>query len=337
MKTSTAFSTALVAAVLILGLGAPGCGGEKKTPPVPVGTMQEYRDPGFGFRLKYPDGWVSNSEVGRARFYNARDIEKKFLDPMGDAPNGVVIGVTTTVTTSPDSERDREIADMTKIGIVVGKQEPVTLDGKNGLRVPYSAHYSQNVVETGEHLYFSVDTLLYDLQTAGFSDLFQAYKGIFDSSIHSFQFPKPVPKGRDATLPSEIFTQGQTKSFSYEYPENFNFESVPKKENEEAVSLRGENRSCSIQFLVFAAKGLTLQKVFDQNKGSFKGAVSGKATIGGQPALTLTYGPTRDVERRFYFVVRNDKVYRVTMDWVRAQRSDYLAAYEKVLNSIKFK
>jgi hypothetical protein len=90
-------------------------------------------------------------------------------------------------------------------------------------------------------------------------------------------------------------------------------------------------------FHVFGAKGLTLEKAFDQNKGKYAGAVTGKATIGGQPALSLTYAPTREVERRFYFMVKGDKVYRITMDWFKPQREEYLAAYEKVLSSIKFK
>jgi hypothetical protein len=88
---------------------------------------------------------------------------------------------------------------------------------------------------------------------------------------------------------------------------------------------------------VFGAKGLTLEKVLAQNKGKFAGALEGKATVGGQQAMTLTYQATRDVERRFYFVVKNDKVIRATFDWFKPQRAEYLAAYEKVLSSMKFK
>ena len=53
--------------------------------------------------------------------------------------------------------------------------------------------------------------------------------------------------------------------------------------------------------------------------------------------MTLTYSPTGQVERRIYYVVKNDKVFRVTLDWVRTQRQDYLATYDKVIGSIKFK
>ena len=77
--------------------------------------------------------------------------------------------------------------------------------------------------------------------------------------------------------------------------------------------------------------------MFDQNKGKYKATSSGKATVSGEPAQWLQYSATKDVDRRFYFVVHNGKVLRITNDWVKAQKDDYLAAYEKVLSSIKFK
>ena len=104
------------------------------------------------------------------------------------------------------------------------------------------------------------------------------------------------------------------------------------------VDLHGGRLDCTIRFDVFGAKGLTLDKVFDQNKALVKQQITtGKATIGDQPASFLTYSATRDVERRFYFVVRNDKVYRITFDWFKPQSVDYLKAYDLVLRSIKFK
>jgi hypothetical protein len=75
----------------------------------------------------------------------------------------------------------------------------------------------------------------------------------------------------------------------------------------------------------------------DQNLGRYKPTAKGQTTIGGQPAPHFTYAATKDVDRRFCFVVKDDKVYRLTMDWFRPQRDQYLAAYEKVLSSFKFK
>jgi hypothetical protein len=226
---------------------------------------------------------------------------------------------------------------MAKMGFQMDKEFPVAMGGKPAVRVNYMGAYTAQIRENGHHVYFAADTLLYDFRFAGFSDLYEAHKGVFDAVLGSFAFPKPVEKGRDQTLPSDVMADYATASFTFQYPENFNFESVPKGSNELALSLRGVNRSASIQFTVFGAKGLTLEKVFEQNRGRFAGAAQGKATIGGAPSLTLTYAATKEVERRFCFVVKNDKVIRVTFDWVKAQRAEYLAAYDKVIASIKLK
>jgi hypothetical protein len=330
------FGTAL--AVLLVALLVAGCGGKKKTEPVQVGEMIDFRDAAVGYHLKYPKGWFQDAEVGvRASFCNAQDVNRRFLDPTGPFPDGVMVVVEILKTSSPDSLWKGLVAEMTKQGFVLDKPFPVKVGASDGYRVNYTGNYTAQIKETGHHIFLSADTVLYDMKFAGFSDLYEAYKAVFDAVLASFELPKPIEKGRDATLPSETVSDYSTQFFTFQYPDNFNFESVAKGNNELVVSLRGANRSCSIQFTVFGAKGLTLEKVMAQNKGKFAAAVEGKATVGGQPAMTLSYPATKDVERRFYFVVKNDKVIRATFDWFKPQRAEYLAAYEKVLSSIKFK
>ena len=38
-----------------------GCGEEKKMEPVKPGDMETYRDPGFGYSIQYPKGWMPNA------------------------------------------------------------------------------------------------------------------------------------------------------------------------------------------------------------------------------------------------------------------------------------
>jgi hypothetical protein len=324
--------------VLFVVVLLAGCSGKKTVEPVPVGEMLDYRDAAIGFHLAYPKGWIQDAEVGtRARFFNAPEVDKKFLDPTGPYPDGVTINVELTRTTSPDSVWKAQIGEMNKMGFVIAPEEPATLAGKKAVKVSYSGAYTNKVKEAGYHIFFNADTLLYDIRFAGFGSYFEAYKAVFDASLTSFELPKPVEKGRDQTLPSDATSEYATPLFSFQYPDNYNFETIPKGNNELAISLRGANKSCSIQFTVFPAKGLTLEKVFDQNKGKFVAASAGKATVGNQPAMTLTYPATKDVERRFYFVVKNDKVVRITLDWFKPQRTEYLAAYDKVINSVRFK
>lgn len=333
----TAGSTALSLGAILLSLFLSGCSTETRMEPVKVGEMDSYRDPGYAYTVQFPKGWISNVQVGHASFYNAQEVDKKFLEPTGQFPDGVVIEVNVSHAPSPEQKRKEITDEMTKNGFVVGKEEPVTVGGKPGFRTGYTGLYTQSVKETGQHIYVAVDTLLYDIRFAGFGPYFDAYKAVFDASLASFQFPKPVVPGRDATLPSETTTEYNGKLFTFQYPDNYNSTNPSKGANEEVVELRGQRQDCSIRIEVFGAKGLTVEKVFDQNKGKFRATSTGKATIGGQSAMTLTYAATANVDRRFTFVVRNDKVYRITMDWYRPQREEYLSAYEKVLGSMKFK
>lgn len=327
----------LSAAMFLFALVVAGCGGDKQTALLPVGEMQEYRDPLYGFHFQYPQGWAAEGEAGRSRIYNSPAGRDRFLEPTGPYPDGVVITVDVIKTATPAEEKTKLVAELASSGYVVGQESATTLGGKDGIKVPYTANYSSKVKVTGHHIYVMMDTVVYDMSFAGFGDLYASHQTIFDSVTRSFAFPRPVEPGRDATLPSEVLTPYDAKMFSFQYPENFNFVNVPKGNNELALGLRGVRQDCSILFHVFGAKGLTLEKAFDQNKGKYAGASTGKATISGLPALTLTYAPTREVERRFYFTVKDDKVYRVTLDWYRPQRAEYLTAYEKVISSIKLK
>lgn len=322
---------------VLFGLIVAGCGGQKTVTPVAVGEMQEYRDPLYGFRLQFPKGWKNQSEAGKARIYNSEEVVQRFVDPMGTYPDGVMIAVDIIKAVAPGEQKTALLAEMKSSGRVMSQETALTLGDKTASTVRYTANWSKKIKEEGMHIYVAMDTVLYDITLAGFGDQYEAHKLVFDAIVKSFEFPKPIEKGRDQTLPSDAYTNYDAKLFSFQYPENFNFSDVAKGNNELALGLRGVRQDCSIQFIVFGAKGLTVEKVVDQNKGKYPGASAGKATISGLPSLTLTYSPTKEVERRFYFVVKDDKVYRVTMDWFKPQREQYLAAYEKVIQSIKIR
>ncbi len=335
MKT-LARTVPLVCTALVVLL--TGCGGKKKTEPVPLGPMTEYRDPTLGYRLQYPADWKVNGSATRVVFYSAEGVDQRFLEPTGAFPDGAALMIDITPTNVPDSLWNAQVADLTKQGFIVEKPFPVTVAGKQAHQVNYTGHYTTQIKETGHHIYITLDTMLYDLRFAGFSDLHEAYKAVFDAMTASFQLPKPVEKGRDQTLPAEGMSEYSTQFFAFQYPDNYNFTNPSRGTNDFVVEMRGPNLSTSIRFDVFGAKGLTVQKVFNQNRSRFPGnAVAGKATVGGQEALTLTYAPTSQVERRTYFVVKNDRVFRITLDWIKAERQDYLPSYDKVIGSVRFK
>jgi hypothetical protein len=328
----------LPAAIALALLTLSGCSkGNQELPKVAVGEMDTYKDPGYGFSLSYPKGWVSSTQVGRAAFYNQSDVDQKFIDALGQHPDGVMFMVDVIKTSTPDQDKARTLEEMKKNGFLLVPEQPFAIGGKNGTRFTYTGQWSKNVKEAGEHIYVVVDSVLYDFKIAGFGGQYGACSEVFKAMVASFQFPKPVVAGRDETLPSESTSEYNGKLFSVQYPDNYDVETAPKGNNEEVFALRGRRRDCSIRVDVFGAQKLTVEKIVDQNKGKYPGSSAGKATIGGNPSITLTGTPAKDIERRVYFSVKNDKVYRITMDLYKPQRDVYGPAYEKVISSFKIK
>jgi hypothetical protein len=322
----------LLAAILLIGCG------EKKMEPVAVGEMQEYKDPGFGWSLSYPKDWpVVNAEVGRARFYNATGVDSKFRVPNEPGTIGVEISVDVIKTGDAASQVAKNIAEMKTNQFQVQPEEKVTVNGIEGTKVKYAANWGKGSIIRGHHVYLAKDSLLYDLGFAGFGQFYDAYAAVFDASLSSFKPAKQKEKERDETLPSESYSTFNGKAFSFDYPENFNSTNPTKGKYDEVAEFRGVRQDCSIRFDVSAAKGLTLEKVFQQNKGLIRGGVPGKATVAGQPAMTLTGAVTKDVVRRMYFIVKDDKIIRITTDWYKPQTDQYNAAYDKVIASVKLK
>ncbi len=334
IRTTHGFLTALACAGLVLFM-LPGCG-KKEVQPVKVGEMTEYRDPAYGFKISYPKGWQINAEVGRAVMYSAADVDKRFLDPEGAYPDGALISVTLTKDPHPMDVADSTMSQMKAAGFQVTGPEQVTVADKPGQRFTYSGRFSAGT-QTGEHYYIPLDTVLYDVWFAGFGDYYTQYQDVFAASLKSFQLPRPVVKGADETLPSDTFVEGETKYFTYMYPENFNFSNPAKGTFEMSTEMHGYRQDCSIRFDVFDAKGQAVEKVYDQNKGKYRSTGTGKATVGGEPALYVAYNPTKDVTSRAYFLVHKGKAVRITMNMYRPQEKEYMAAFEKVLGSLKWK
>src|ERR1700690_1263682 len=54
---------------------------EKKIEPVKVGELNDYRDPAYGFKIKYPVEWKQLGTAGKAVFVKSQEVLDKFLDP----------------------------------------------------------------------------------------------------------------------------------------------------------------------------------------------------------------------------------------------------------------
>jgi hypothetical protein len=330
MKSNIIFA-ALIALFVI------GCQ-PKKPEPVPVGQMTDYRDPGFGFSIKYPAEWKSLGSMGNATFAKSQDVVARFQDFKSGEAGGMV-----TVTATEYAGKKAE--DMIQSNIDELKQaaqfEPVqqiTVGGKPASKYPYSIKVTTKNSIFGYQVYVPGDTALYKLDFQGYGDMFEAHAAVFEAMLKSFTLPVIQAKGSTVWVPSPNLSDYNSNYFTLQYPENMEFTSVKKGDKDLVMEMRADRLDCSIHVDVFSAKKLTTEKVWEQNKKLYKNTRgTGDATIGGNKAYWVDYAPAKDITSRAYFTVKNDKVIRITLNWFSPQKDIYFATFEKAVNSIKFK
>ena len=89
---------------------------------------------------------------------------------------------------------------------------------------------------------------------------------------------------------------------------------------------------------IFPAKGVTVEKVFEENSPKFPGSRPGGETqISGNKAMVLNWAPMAGVSGRAYFLVKNDQLYRVVVTWAREKQDVYLPVFEKMVQSLQLK
>ena len=101
----------------------------------------------------------------------------------------------------------------------------------------------------------------------------------------------------------------------------------------------GMRNDCSIDIDIRPAKKLELAKVVEQNSKFFDPKSKGETNIGGDKAMYLNYAPqkVRNINSRVYFIVKNDRIYRIILNYYTPMKKDFLPAFEKVVASIRLK
>ena len=151
--------------------------------------------------------------------------------------------------------------------------------------------------------------------------------------------------GTNAGLIGSMITSGFTSIetytggafFTMAYPDNLEFVQVPKGNNDFAMEMRADRRDCSIHIDVFGAKGLTVDKVWEQNKGRYKSRGTGETALDGNKTYWVDYSPVANIGSRAYFTVKNDKVIRTTLNWFAPKRDVYFPVLETMVKSMKIK
>lgn len=335
-------------AVFVLGLslclmaGIGGCskGGENLT----ITGWEKYHNQFFPISFTYPKGWSVSADGSKVNVYSNAATAPKFVDWGVEAPDGVrlLVGYQKL-----DSLQDvgKLIGDMYEeyksSGFKIGPLGKKTIAGVEWLTFEYSGKVKKELVLKEIRFAVVKDTTLYTLYYSGFNDVYEQGKAALDSLLSSFAFPLPKAQQKAQELvevPSPNFETFDNFALRMSYPDNFDTRTPRPSGNVTfSLELRGVRQDCTIRVDVIPAKGLTADKVLDQNLKNYKVTSRGETRIDGDRAPYVNYSIAKGIESRVYFLVKNDKWYRVTMNVNSTLKKDFLPAFEKCIGSLKAK
>jgi PsbP len=334
MKSLTILTCLLALMTLLV---FQGCG-KTEVAPVPVGKMNEYKDPGFGFTIHYPENWKQLGTIGKALFTESQDMATKFIDPTKGIEGGrVMVEAIAYEGKTPEAIIEAGKGSLQEQQAELSPQAAVTVGGKPSVKIPYSIQATTKAKIYGYEIYVPGDTALYKLTVEGYGDQYNAYAGVFDAMVSSFVVPVVVAKSPDTWSAAPTISALETKYFTMLYPDNMEFVDVKKGEKDYVVEMRADRQDVSLHIDVFGAVGLTVDKVWEQNKGRYKARGNGETTIDGLKTFWVDYTPMANVTSRAYFTVKNDKVVRTTLNWHTPKREVYFPVLEGMVKSLKLK
>ena len=315
-----------------------GC--SKKIEPVKVGEMNEYKDPAFGFKIKYPKEWKNLGQAGKAVLTQSQEVINKFMDPKSGTDGAMVTVEAIRYTGRTAAEIIQTAKDELKQmnADVSPDAQGTTIAGKPMTQIPYRIQATTKTSIFGHIDFIPGDTAMYKLDFQGYGDQYAAHVPVFDAIIKSFEIPVVVAKKPDQWIPSGNMETYNSNFFTMLYPDNLEFVSVKKAAKDDlAMEMRADRLDCSIHIDVFSAQKLAADKVWAQNKGRYNAKSTGESTIDGQPAFWADYSPRKDIGSRVYFVVKNDKVVRITINYFAGQKENYFPTFENMVKTIKIK
>jgi hypothetical protein len=230
--------------------------------------------------------------------------------------------------------------DMIASGYDAGSIEEATLAGMPAKSLEYHGHIDAKNQHLVKRVSAVRDSLRYTVSYEGINEFYEQGKVAFDTLLASLRIPEPVAKAstEEEVAPSETFVDFENNLLKISHPDNFQVSTPkPKPPYEFSMVIRGYRQDSEILLDVIPAKGLSPEKVVEQNAKFYKETSRGAAVVSGVSATYLNYAPMKEIKSRVYFIVKNDKIYRVIFNYHAPMEDEYLPAFEKAIASLEIK
>lgn len=330
----------LLGIALVIVVGFTSC--SKKEPLPPITEWEKNQDPYFKVQFDYPRGWFKGGESGRMTFTSSEAAATKFSDPTSrEAPDGAQVMLSYEKMDSVkalEAYVEEERNELSTSGYNLKPIEQVTFDGMPALKFGYAGRVTEKTVLEAIRVVTLKDSVLYKATFWAFNDYFAPWTAVIDTLVATAVLPRAKAAKVDESIPSTTYETLSNDVLSVSYPNNFNpTMPTPKGEVTFMLMLGGYRNDSNILIDVRPAKKLTVEKVVEQNTKYYKPTSTGSTTIDGLKAPYLDYSMSKSVASRVYFVVKNDKIYRIIFNYFEPAKKDFLPAFEKSVASIRIK
>lgn len=313
----------------------------------PIDELTVVTDPTRKFEIKVPSNWFIQKVPGRlVAATSSQGQTRRFLD-FGKGDGGAKVelqAVPQDSTMNIDSLVERVKLDFAD-GLDRYVKSKATLGGQPATKL--AVYFDQEDGRYDSETYFAVqDSVITVVQFAAFGNTFNDYKKEFDqilASVKLAQRPVVVERKVDSAAPTGPVPPSSTlrmysgPEFNLQIPENFEAKKASSS-GLSSVSFFGSRLDCTIQVDVFdASKQNNLEKIVAQNKGNYGTNKATATTLGGQKAMYFSTNPRKDIASRAYFLVKGNRMYRVTVNWFTPEQGVYLPLFEKCLATIQLK
>jgi hypothetical protein len=328
-----------ISLLTVLALILISCG--EKGPKAPdAGELKTYTDEATKFSIDFPSNWDENKIVGKQfQSFSMNSGKIRFTNFSTEGDPVARISLTVMVLDSTQSLQTAIDTSLVFDKEYYSAPVDVTIDGTKGKKLTYSFPLSDGQFD-GELIVASKDGVLaHIIKFEAFAGTMEKYRPTFDKILKSIKLGTNPEVGvitgekEELPPPSTTFKTVSGKGYTIQIPDNFN--AISKGGG---VMYAGERRGDSY-VMVNTSKTTSnnLKGTAERNAKAVGANKTTKIKIGGKEAYLVSYEATSQIHRDMYYVLSNDVLYQIVVDYYKEAADMYKGVLTKSANSIKFK